>query len=321
MPLAFWGNKHYYFIAVFISVLWLQMSWADTDFSCVPEKPEIKGPVSTNVVTRRLNIGPYTNELNFESSTIPGGVDLSILKGAIQRAFTSGAWVDFKNGVSFSAIDYTPFNYIFKTGTYGTGYVLSVSNNQAQIVFPAGTGSLSVDTWVTMQPQPFRVTLPAVLNGPFTVRATGLLGYFFVYGSTVDKRHDAAVLYNCTAISQPTLSVSPTVIDFGTMTVLSGTPAVERMLTVTVPQAGVSGQVGIELISPAIIDRTKVSLGLSWFEVINPSDGTPVPVSATEGQGGVLLTKDETNLIVRLHPVVGSHGNASVSLIVNVIWM
>ncbi|POT58550.1 hypothetical protein C3432_11755 [Citrobacter amalonaticus] len=293
---------------------------AETEMTCTPAQSEVKGTESAWSVYNGIIIGPWENSLAYTSSTIPGTADLTALKNAITQAFTSDACVNFGNGVTFTTINYVPSGYTFNVGTHATGYTLRQANNQANITMPAGW--LNVSTWVTMKPKPFQVKLPTLLNGNFTVTATGLLGYFWVSGSAATgKRYDAAITFNCTASSQPELRVSPVEIDFGTVSATAVAPVVDRALTVTVPQAGVSGQVGIEFISSTVTEGTRVSLGHSWVEILNPVNGSAVPVSTVPGQNGVLLTQDVTNFTVRLHPIAGSNGAAESTLILNVVWL
>lgn len=293
---------------------------ADTDFNCTPVSAEISSSVHSRSVYNSVNIGPYTNELSFISSTIPRSADLTILKEAIKHAFTSNARVRFDGNIIFDAINYVPGSYTFNIGTH-SGFNLSVSYNQANIKFPS-SGYYTMDSWSTMKPEPVKVTLPTLLNGQFTVQATGLLGYFFVYeGNVIEKRVDLPVIYNCIATSQPSLVVHPMEIDFGNVTLFPGALALDRKLTVSVAQAGVSGQVGIEFINPNVTEGTKIPMGFSWFEILNPADGVAIPVSTNPGGTGLLLTEDSTNFTIRLHPVVGSNGLSQAALIINVVWI
>lgn len=296
-------------------------SYADTDFNCTPVLAEIKGSVYEANVYRQVNIGPYTNELTFVSSTIPGSADLTALKEAIKLAFTSSNWVKFNDNVTFSAINYVPGTYTFNVGSH-SNFNLFVANNQANIALP-GSGSYVMHSWTTMNLNPVRVALPTLLNGQFTVQANGLLGYFFVYqGLATERRFDIPVAYNCTATSSPSLVINPTEIDFGTVNASSDTAAtVERTLTVTVAQAGVSGQVGIEFINPDVIDSTKIPMGSSYIEILNPTNSVAVRVSTVSGQNGLLLTRDKTDFIIRLHPKIGSYGLKETTLTINVVWI
>lgn len=312
-------NRQIIFCLVFLPVAGVPVCHAETTLSCTPAQAEIKGPVFTGQVASMLKIGPYENTLTYTASGLPGTADLTALKNAVAKAFTSDNWVDFNNGVSFTTINYVPSGYTFNTGTPATGYTLTQANNQANIRLPSGW--LTASSWVTMKPQPFRVTLPTLLNGNFTVTATGLLGYFWVYGGTIEKRHDATVQFNCTATSQATLTVSPADIDFGIISLSAVPPTVDRTLTVTVLQAGVSGQVGTEFISSVVTEGTRIPLGGSYVEILNPVNGRAVPVSTASGQNGVLLTQDVTNFTVRLHPVAGSSGAAESVLTLSIVWL
>lgn len=292
---------------------------ADTVLNCTPAQSEVKGPVSTWRVSTWFNVGPYTNELNFVSSNLPGSVDITPLKNALSNAFTSSAWVDLNNGVSFSTIDYVPGGYTFYVGTPAPGYSVATGSNQSAVRLPSG--NFTADFWVTMKVKPVQVTLPTLWSGSFTVQATGLLGYFYVYGTAVERRYDAPVTYNCTATPQPTLTVSPVEIDFGTVVSSPYAPTTDRTLSVTVPQAGVSGQVGIEFISTGVTEGTRIPLGHSWVEIIDPANGKPVQVSTAQGQNGLLLKQDTTRFTLRLHPDAGDAGQRENIITLDVIWI